>query len=496
MPAPGTIEVHMDLRNPPPMYFVQGPVSIVTAGQLCAYCAKPSMTGLQKCSGCHRVKYCSKECQKKDWPYIHKTMCKQWKQINELNKAIPMFWPGFGPNDDRTQRQNAYKIRREQARRTCGPLSKAFELSLLIALLNSDEIKCANCWKTPFETEKYAGLKHTCSECRFAWWCSDECYSVKETFHPADVCQGIGQRAALQHLDVAVSVGRRKMLTSLQVPTLQTVKKHTPLSSLSGWDEYAAILDPSFSTRIASLAQTYAQIHGDVDKALRTMAFDHKAIPMTILATLEELYPDIATRQKLKVHLIGAGPREATIDEEMESILHFLPALKELHVAYIGPRIENVMLSAVIDSACTRPPKDAACHHCQAQGRGFFRYRHTEFYHDYVNEAAASNGAASPDLCVLINSGFSEEATATWLTTLDWLIAKGKAPILCTQFTITEAKKEQAYFDGREDVQVLTRMEKNKWGSPRDILRQDERVITDGTAGRNSHYRLVVQGKK
>ncbi|KAF9700897.1 hypothetical protein EKO04_000902 [Ascochyta lentis] len=43
----------------------------------CAMCDKPST---QLCSGCKSIKYCSKSCQKLDWP-IHKLICKTYKKF-------------------------------------------------------------------------------------------------------------------------------------------------------------------------------------------------------------------------------------------------------------------------------------------------------------------------------------------------------------------------------------------------------------------------------
>ena len=51
----------------------------------CAWCSKATK---QSCSGCHAVNYCSRECQKSDWPKRHNVLCKQIQthQLSRNNK--------------------------------------------------------------------------------------------------------------------------------------------------------------------------------------------------------------------------------------------------------------------------------------------------------------------------------------------------------------------------------------------------------------------------
>lgn len=45
-----------------------------TCKLICGYCDKEKKNKLKKCSRCKVYYYCSKECQKKDWPR-HKLQC-------------------------------------------------------------------------------------------------------------------------------------------------------------------------------------------------------------------------------------------------------------------------------------------------------------------------------------------------------------------------------------------------------------------------------------
>uniref|UniRef100_A0A0G4FNR5 MYND-type domain-containing protein n=1 Tax=Chromera velia CCMP2878 TaxID=1169474 RepID=A0A0G4FNR5_9ALVE len=42
--------------------------------KMCAVCGRVS-AGIQKCFGCHYIRYCSRGCQKKDWRRYHWSVC-------------------------------------------------------------------------------------------------------------------------------------------------------------------------------------------------------------------------------------------------------------------------------------------------------------------------------------------------------------------------------------------------------------------------------------
>lgn len=53
----------------------------------CSWCFRqPDTSALKKCSSCKIVRYCTAECQKKDWNHIHKKEC-------NILKTVPDVWP-------------------------------------------------------------------------------------------------------------------------------------------------------------------------------------------------------------------------------------------------------------------------------------------------------------------------------------------------------------------------------------------------------------------
>ena len=52
---------------------------------VCTHCLKKgSLTALRRCTGCKSSSYCSKDCQRSDWP-SHKQLCKSIQSQNPQN---------------------------------------------------------------------------------------------------------------------------------------------------------------------------------------------------------------------------------------------------------------------------------------------------------------------------------------------------------------------------------------------------------------------------
>lgn len=65
------IAIHVRQQAQQQQQSVQSPTSTNTAA-ICAVCQKPSS---KRCTGCGARRYCSVDCQKRDWP-THKAQCK------------------------------------------------------------------------------------------------------------------------------------------------------------------------------------------------------------------------------------------------------------------------------------------------------------------------------------------------------------------------------------------------------------------------------------
>ena len=52
--------------------------------KLCSHCKKPGAGDLKSCAKCRTAKYCSRECQSKDWGAKHKVQCKEIKRLKDV----------------------------------------------------------------------------------------------------------------------------------------------------------------------------------------------------------------------------------------------------------------------------------------------------------------------------------------------------------------------------------------------------------------------------
>ena len=66
----------------------ESPISYALKPNVCHYCwSKPTQTAqLYRCGNCKFARYCSEQCQAKDWKHFHKIRC---KSISKLNGKIP-----------------------------------------------------------------------------------------------------------------------------------------------------------------------------------------------------------------------------------------------------------------------------------------------------------------------------------------------------------------------------------------------------------------------
>ena len=72
-------------------------------GSYCCRCNKSlSKTEVMECNGCHRMTYCSKECQREDWSNGHKLTCCKSFTNETAGQFQGRYWPRTTPDDERT----------------------------------------------------------------------------------------------------------------------------------------------------------------------------------------------------------------------------------------------------------------------------------------------------------------------------------------------------------------------------------------------------------
>lgn len=185
------------------------------------------------------------------------------------------------------------------------------------------------------------------------------------------------------------------------------------------------------------------------------VATDTMTMPLTIIAALEQSIPDLASRKRLEIHLIGATGREAQHLVLFEEFLHLLPKLETLKLVLVGPR-------SFFGDGSTEPEREMTlecCPKCTSRGRQRKVSMRQKLYHDYAQTPRFSK----PDMAVLFHSGRSQEEEESWLPTTAWLVDSGTLT-LCTTYNNREATEEVDELD-QLGVKFIKRPEVNPWRS-------------------------------
>ena len=239
---------------------------------------------------------------------------------------------------------------------------------------------------------------------------------------------------------------------------------------------------------IAEMISPVMQISSDDDRAhglLGLMRFATTAgtMALTIIAALDHTIPDIENRPALRIHFVGAMLREFEGGAIFEELLHLLPSLKKLELIFIGLEIPkataNQMGSKIEPLEC--------CPSCRSAGRSRLYGMYLGTYHDYVKEVHYQK----PDLAVAFHTGFSQEMTAEWRPTIDFL-SNAKHPTLFTTYNENEMAGETTILKTL-GANFLQEAEVNKWKSMCPILEAVEEE--ENSVYYLNYYRYIIGTK-
>lgn len=247
---------------------------------------------------------------------------------------------------------------------------------------------------------------------------------------------------------------------------------HHPLTAVPNWHEHlTAVSDgpaDSPSQIAADLAPLTAEHTPDWRFAAATATLSRV---LTVLAALEAVLPpaDLATRETLTLHFIGAEDSEEQLMLTFEELLHLLPALRTLHCVLVGPQLQTEGGTGggtveVVDccAACTRA----------GWAKSFETFEGV--YHDYV----AHPRYVKPDMAVAFHTGATVEFMEEWKPTLQHLVGVEHATVFTT-YNKTEMVDETARLRDFKAT-FAVEGERNQWQSliPRvDVLEEIENDI-------------------
>ncbi|MCJ1284500.1 hypothetical protein MMC26_003833 [Xylographa opegraphella] len=180
-------------------------------------------------------------------------------------------------------------------------------------------------------------------------------------------------------------------------------------------------------------------------------------MPLTILSALEKGLPNLTSRSKLVIHIVGATTVEFKNLKVFEEILHLLPTLKHLQLILVGPNSPSANLEK--PEGIGEPIELDCCPICTSLGRGRSMTSYWGLYHEY----AKTSQYHPPDLAVLFHSGRSQAETISWAPTTRPLVTSSILT-LCTTFVEIEATEEVEELC-KLQAHLLMKPEINKWHS-------------------------------
>ena len=209
-------------------------------------------------------------------------------------------------------------------------------------------------------------------------------------------------------------------------------------------------------------------------------ATDKDTIVLTILAALEVICHDLATRETIRLHFIGATARELDALMVFEEMLHLLPSLRELHCSFVGMELPRPMDFERVVLDC--------CETCTTAKRTRSMDAWKGTYHGYIK----TDKYVKPDLAVAFHSGHSMEAVEDWAPTIKHLVD-------AEHHTMFTTYNEQEMLDETEalrkfEARFVREGEKNRWKGMRPMLESMEEV--EDSVYYYNQYWYIVTGRK
>ncbi|KAF7290648.1 MYND-type domain-containing protein [Mycena indigotica] len=421
----------------PPKTWITTVCRTQAACLVCTLCYRISPVALSKCSGCKRVVYCSKTCQSQDWKE-HKSICKKLAKVNAYDAA-----KGHTLSD--LSQRFEYFIAEQEARARIDLTGSPYQHPLV-----GMGVKCQVCFRTPFHDSEHTFSP--CEDCKLAWWCSPKCRKLFKQYHSPDQCATLNTVRATDTVRIAYALSRQS-IRSMMLCTYNPQKRHTPIARLKGWDDYFTDIMPEFDIHARHVAAEFTAVHPDAIRAVKLLAIESASIALTLLAALEKTIPDVGYRSRttLCIHIIGAGSRETLCQGIMEEIMHYLPNLRTLTVAYVGP--------ALPPNADDSDTRNVVCESCIPLGRRRFAIRRHMLYHDFVQSETYKSHP--PDLVAGFNTGMGEVESDLWKPSIQYIL-DSNIPAVFTSYSRWEGLNDALFLTGLHAYFVLP-VHKNIW---------------------------------
>lgn len=272
----------------------------------------------------------------------------------------------------------------------------------------------------------------------------------------------------------------------IELPTQSPRRTYKPLHTARSWKDY--FQDISASPFGDFITEDFSPVKDDKEflHACRFLkvAVNSSSFILTILAGLESEIPDLASRLKLTVHIVGADwedIRRATMTEEL---CHLLPKLERLVIGYVGPDVGST------NGSTTKLLEFKCCPDCEKTGRSPRQaFLANDLYHDFAKSDLFAK--YPPDLVVALHSGHAKSEVQRWRPTLQCILDLG-APALFTTYNRNEAVEEEHIFD-KMGARFSKRLAENQW---RGVLPKFNVFMERYDVYYFNYYWYIVKGRK
>ena len=317
---------------------------------------------LLRCSGCQLVAYCSRVCQKENWPR-HKYVCKKFPVVKGKNV---LHCKGSWKEHIANLRKQAALIPHAKPifhnPRVCRTCKDARQEQL---------IDC---------------------ECMCVSYCSIKCAKVDKQHQ--NNCNDI------LRISQVYSVRRNKYL-------LPSIKKNTVCTHCTDFKPVSSLDDVipcEYKFALKLMSNTDNDDHANVDDYLIK---ERLSYPMSLLYALQSLPnrsissygPVLEEQTTLDIHVVTSIPLFDA--EPWEIFMHRLPKLKELNITFINQGKEFRQSQGVLRSTLGR------CHDCEFKGRYINFSVHQMPYHMFFSYPEYTE----PDIVVVYGNDFEMPST-------------------------------------------------------------------------------------
>jgi len=374
--------------------------------------------------------YCSPAHQKAHWRK-HKILC-NYLATAALQGGQENFFIGQQGKD----RLEWNKFRMNAVKMCSVLLSRPLAMEEQEMFLFPRVCRMAGCYSSGTSSNQL----QDCSTCFCVTWCSDMHREEMAEQHKS-VCRELRLARVADRYECQVTVG----LPSLP-STLDTVYMGTAPDITHFVDKPWAVKDEITKEEL-DFAFLTNQLSG----------------PLTLLDVGSRFVPDLSARTSLTVHIAGASIYEMMGIIKWEYLAHRLPNISTVHLAFIGPELEQEEEEQV---------PVPQCDDCSSLGR----YITYQTYSSTYQEMRKVNTEV-PDLVLVQNCGFSEyddnSGAREWEDGWSGLgsLLHPNTIVIFTSYTKGEADADLARFltHCEKEVEVLVRAEVNTMRSHRPI---------------------------